>query len=382
MCSGQQHCTECFCTILKHFYGDAIWKCGRPGCSFFRTGFMTKARRDRHMQAHSRPYKCDQEGCTFVQLGFPTQSHLRIHHQQYHSQKAVKPRARKYKKTKRQELKLILMDAIKEDDLQTVRDIWDRAKSFRTVLLLTAIQEKSSQSIIDFLIERMDLERIPRARKERDIFNILQAATETFNVSVFKAINLQDLAWSYGGEQIMIKISQQVAIRRNADLVAQIAPQIPPVFTGFIEVLIPYKPNEEAEANALECLKRIRHTSVYKNNITDHLRALGARCCSIPIAQLLIEDGAVVNERRSTAHSALYAASRSSDEYAAAFMKFLLDSGANPDDYHKKQPISSRPAARTIHRWLGMTWEEVASKYLEANSKSGGARSAQEDTDG
>ncbi|KAE9583425.1 hypothetical protein CGMCC3_g430 [Colletotrichum fructicola] len=62
LCVGKRHRSDCLCTILKGIYGERIWKCARPGCTFFRIGFQTKARRDRHMQAHNRPFKCDQEG--------------------------------------------------------------------------------------------------------------------------------------------------------------------------------------------------------------------------------------------------------------------------------------------------------------------------------
>lgn len=320
------------------------------------------------MQGHSRPFKCDQEKCTFAQLGFPTQSHLRIHNQQCHSPKTIKHRARKYQ-TKKQELKLILIDAVMEDDLQMLRDIWDTAKSFRTALLLTAIRERSSQAIIDFLVERINFEQMSRRRRVRALSDVLQTATQTRNIGIFKAFGIQPLLCSYGGEKKMIKIIQQVASTRNADLVEEVAHHIPPMlFLRFVEILIPYRPSEEAETYAIECLERIRYMPAYRRQLNDYFRYLGARCCSIPIAQFLLEDGADVNSKEvgNAPHSALFAASRSADRYAAEFMKFLLDHGADIEEVHHRKPLSSRPGAKTIQQWLGITWEELVARYQRA----------------
>ncbi|KAL2680381.1 hypothetical protein Neosp_007979 [[Neocosmospora] mangrovei] len=77
------------------------------------------------------------------------------------SQKLAKTGSQRRKISKRQELKLILIDAVKEDDLETLQDMWDEAKAFRSKLLLTAIQEQSSHEMLAYLIEQSPYGKMP-----------------------------------------------------------------------------------------------------------------------------------------------------------------------------------------------------------------------------
>ncbi|KAK6225176.1 putative SOM1 protein [Colletotrichum tabaci] len=334
------------------------------------------------MKSHSRPFKCDQEGCSFAQLGFSTQAHLRTHHAQYHGQKFEKPRALKYRKSKRQELKVILIDAIREGDVQTVRDMWDLAKPFRTTLLLAAVQERSSGPMLDMLIERAPyaadnvMTQKSLSRKHAyDLYCILKAAIATDNATIVGAFGIQQLLSSrliqdrkkgdiFLGQVWMSNIINMAATRRNPHVVGIIAPQIPNIDFGlFMARIFPTKPDEEAEMATIQCIHRFRHLRAYKESVLDILKLLGFRCCSIPIAKLLLEDGAYPDGTHNTGYTALFAAAANTDRNSAEFIKFLLEQGAEISFTWKGQGLSDRPAARTFQKWLGLSLDDLINMY-------------------
>ncbi|KAK1958787.1 hypothetical protein LY78DRAFT_685848 [Colletotrichum sublineola] len=266
---------------------------------------------------------------------------------------------------------MILVDTVKEDDLQIIRDMWDIAKPFRAALLLTAVKEKSSDAMLDFLIEHVQFPDPVGGRRNGVLFDIFKAAIGAGDTSIFNSYSIQKLLSSYQGEERMMQVIQKAGAGRKADMVEVVAPQIPPpLFGAFVESIIPYKANEEAEADAVDCLQRIRHMHFYKMRVNGHLKALGARCCSVRIAQLLVKDGAIaIRSPFAVGHSALSAATKHTDQSAAEFIKFMLDNGARVDEVYNGIDISTRPAAKSIQRWLGVTWEMLVEKYRKKSTE-------------
>jgi len=70
---------------IRDLYGHWGYKCPKPWCHFFVSGFATPVKRDRHLSEHDRPFRCDVHGCYGQQIGFPTEPDLDKHNTRLHS---------------------------------------------------------------------------------------------------------------------------------------------------------------------------------------------------------------------------------------------------------------------------------------------------------
>lgn len=79
ICISDHQANSCSCDALEANYGSRLYKCTRLVCEYARTGFSTKAQRDRHTQSHERSFKCGFPRCQFATIGFFTQNQLKQH---------------------------------------------------------------------------------------------------------------------------------------------------------------------------------------------------------------------------------------------------------------------------------------------------------------
>ncbi|KAI1658130.1 WD40 repeat-like protein [Daldinia decipiens] len=71
--------------ILMNLYGSiVIYKCSKPWCDYFTTGFESIEERERHYDRHDRPFRCTFGECPGYALGFDTQQKLSQHVEAYH----------------------------------------------------------------------------------------------------------------------------------------------------------------------------------------------------------------------------------------------------------------------------------------------------------
>jgi hypothetical protein len=93
---------------------------------------------------------------------------------------------------------------------------------------------------------------------------------------------------------------------------------------------------------------------------------------SVMLATYLLEQGADVNHRPSDTHrTALQRAAKYSSAEGAEMIRFLLLNGADPEadqqdtkshngtTARQGKKIRDEEGAKGIHRWLGMTWDEL-----------------------
>ncbi|KAH6624506.1 hypothetical protein B0J18DRAFT_456785 [Chaetomium sp. MPI-SDFR-AT-0129] len=71
---------------ISHLYGRVAYKCSKPWCYFFQTGFETASARDHHVRQHERPFRCGSDGCPSSQIGFAKESELSRHTERVHSE--------------------------------------------------------------------------------------------------------------------------------------------------------------------------------------------------------------------------------------------------------------------------------------------------------
>lgn len=73
-------------TALVNMYGTLAFKCPKPRCNFFATGFETKIERNKHSDRYDLPVRCPNEGCFAFRLGFESQSRINQHMKNHHSE--------------------------------------------------------------------------------------------------------------------------------------------------------------------------------------------------------------------------------------------------------------------------------------------------------
>ena len=292
---------------------------------------------------------------------------MKAHFIHLHSQAIAKVGDRPNNKSKKGQLKVMLLDAVREDDLQTIKDMRKEVGPFTFQLLSTAIQERCSEELVYYLVGCLPFRPDGSIKCAPRLARVLSAAIEQENCAVFRAINIQELATSFKNERKMVEIIGAAATKRCPDLVEVIWPQIPPqMYPDFLARLIPWRPNEIAEISALECLHRLKAHPRLQRCSNMALRELGGRCCSIPLASFLLENGASAGGPTDTGHAPIFAASGHDTMQAAEFMRFLLQRGASHETTYLKKKLEDRPGPKNIHKWLGVTWDELVYKVVSS----------------
>ncbi|RYP66506.1 hypothetical protein DL770_008790 [Monosporascus sp. CRB-9-2] len=80
----EEGASETHYSILT-LYGLIRYKCHKPWCQSFYSGFERRQDRDNHLLEHDRPFRCCVEGCYGNEIGFPSESDLSRHTEKLHS---------------------------------------------------------------------------------------------------------------------------------------------------------------------------------------------------------------------------------------------------------------------------------------------------------
>ena len=374
LCRTQNHKNDCCCIKLRQEYGPWLFKCDRPSCGFFRAGFESRKDRDRHVNSHSRPFKCDIADCDFADLGFATKSSLNAHKKRFHSQ-ISRPSDCVVRIDNKPELKLILVDAVRANDLDCIRELWSEVPRFLRKLLRTSIRCSSSEMLELLLKISPDVNQIDRylvnyavrCNKPKLLDILLEHGCWLFDMNSHYTKSDLHYAISYRSPE-MIKSLRAYGARDCAD--------------GF-ERLIPNSKDLQGEQMAVQCFILLKELITDRDHKETCFRRNAERAFSIPIARILISKGATIDGKYHGLFTPLYAAAGHESLKAAEFMKFLLESGADPDPkIPRKPPISERPAPRNISQWFGVEWDDFVQSFsLRRRTLSEDPRSPEPDND-
>ncbi|KIX07723.1 uncharacterized protein Z518_02377 [Rhinocladiella mackenziei CBS 650.93] len=69
---------------LDHLYGECRYKCPKLGCLRFYNGFRNAGERQKHVDAHDRPYRCDVPECQGQAFGLTSSQALEKHTKTFH----------------------------------------------------------------------------------------------------------------------------------------------------------------------------------------------------------------------------------------------------------------------------------------------------------
>ena len=159
ICPTKHHHAACHCSVLKSFYGPRLFKCDRPGCGYYQTGFETDAERDSHVLSHDRPFKCTFLDCDFAEIGFRSNIQLQQHLLKCHSSQ-IKSGALSTDDVKNrgsEDLDALLHDAVKAGEVQYVRDVCEQTVLLPDVLekLLCTAASSSTVSMVKVLLSQV-----------------------------------------------------------------------------------------------------------------------------------------------------------------------------------------------------------------------------------
>ena len=110
------------------------------------------------MRVHDRPYRCDRPNCDFSGMGFGSQARLNVH-LRYHEKQEKKLVAYLANIDSNEAVELILLDAVKADDVDLVRDFIADVLRFSRKLLRKVVFS-SSREMLEVLLEACNSEQI------------------------------------------------------------------------------------------------------------------------------------------------------------------------------------------------------------------------------
>ena len=354
---------------MQRRYGSRLFKCNRFGCPSFRTGFESKPERDRHLRVHDRPYKCDRPNCDFADMGFASQARLNFH-LHYHEKQAKKPVAH-LADIDKNDVELIILDAVKADDVDLVRDFIADVPRFSRRLIKASVS--SSCEMLDVFLNACNSELINEQFIES---NLLDYAIEIDNLEATRMLLNRGASFSYWEEPSSKSRSISKAIQNYSPEMIKILlgdgyPQEMIAntvwFSSHLTWDLFHKLERSKEARLIQCLSLLPD-SEEKKRVFQYLFEFNAhRYCSVDIAEFLLGNGVDIEYRRSSGNTALFYASKRKDQRAAELMKFLLESGADPlgPVTPKSKPIADQPGPRNISKWLGISWEQLVEESRE-----------------
>lgn len=389
LCRSQVHQENCSCLALRRIYGTRLFKCERPGCTYFLTGFPTRRERDRHSAAHNRSFKCPIQTCHFAEVGFVTQSNLSTHLIKIHGQEPqpipelgapvnggndARPTTQEGTSISShtppdanvgEQVERLLIEAVKSNNFEYINEYWSLVTSKMNVLLRAAIQYSSMDMLELLLDECSDLRAV-------DKYMLNHASKLDKVAAARKLIERGAQIWDLNTEDRHSDLHHAIS-NCSPDMIALLLENGSRDVADGFEKLIPGQKNDAAEDKAIRCFDLLdkEHLVTSRRHIQACFKINAEKCFSIRIATCLLKLGAQVNES-----NALYTASINTGEKAARFMEFLLKVGAKPPVAGKRSlPIAERPGPRVISQWLGMTWHELLERYsgvsMDTNDYSG-----------
>ena len=302
-------------------------------------------------------------------MGFGSQARLNVH-LQHHEKQWKNPMAHMAHladSDDNKDVELILLDAVKQDDLDLVRDFIADVPRFSGNMVSQAVVSSSGE-MLELLLETCNSKQIKES-------NVMVRAVKADNLEATRMLLNR-------GDSIVYTFDWQVCMNlamdnRSPNMIRLLLSYKsgPEISNLEIVDLIPQKPDISEEARVVQCLGLLRDWTKmgYTFNYDRCFIQNAERCCSIAIAEFLLQHGVHVNtfgrDRRS--RTALYCASGSKSQRCAEFMKFLLESGADPIiTPRNRRPIADKPGPRNISKWFGISWEQLVEESHKKHAAS------------
>ena len=360
LCRSSKHEEHCKCASIKKTYGSKPFKCGHFGCLASRIGFESAEGRDIHLATHERPYRCDWSDCEFGHIGFASQARLDAHLKLHRTDDTASQTSKTSRDTgvARSGMREILLDAVEADNNDVIRAFASEVPWFADILLNQAVKTASPETL-NLLLTICGRELVSQKT------NILKTAIVSDNLDAARILvneYFHEHTIIYGDTYLilairfglpdMVKLLSHYLPKRREDF------NLP--WSGNL-LLKEYSP--EYEAMVIQCLDLLKTWAKTTGNFFPvYFRDNSMTTLSLTIARYLLQNGVDIDTTENLrSATALYLASKDKSLRAAELMKFLLESGAYPQQRSngKRGPISKRPGPANISKWFGITWEQL-----------------------
>ncbi|KIA75967.1 hypothetical protein HK57_00235 [Aspergillus ustus] len=380
MCQSKQHRPQCHCKDIYLNFGTRPLKCGFLNCSSHRDGFESTAGRKQHEASHSRLWKCDVSGCEYERTGF-----LSEEMKDQHLRKAHKTPA-----------KQLPVNGMSKDEVNAL--IFDLAKRDE----VAAIQQLLPLGSLDNQNLALDLARVLAEVQSRGMANLLAPRLKGFVGwrEVFllagQAKRVDVLEWLITGllerndvvpcadAVIGCLYSDSSALHRLCDTYIKASTSManPPYLRVFLLVdairATGGRPErEDFLISTWEHLLSLEDGKIFDNKfsrktaLTRSLGYVAETTCSIRLAQFLLKHGADIDGENTGPGGMtppLHQAARTPSAQNAAFIKFLLFAGANPEKESRSRTspkVRDNICAQELPRWLGVSWDGLVAQAAQ-----------------
>lgn len=379
---------NCHCSIIRMKYGGRPFKCRFLQCSFRHDGFAAKAERNLHERNHDRPWKCSVPTCEYVNGGFLSRKMRDEHLDRYH-QEIASNRSPFVTQPHKDEIEPLLFDLVAANEVEAVEallpsivtlsddiqsKLWELAAAQNSVPMLQVMP--SATNLLVLYKTRIIIPAIENDAKEAFTylirFGLKDGDLLLFDSFIMKTIlkhGSTDIFEIYNSTPFREPILRKPAsylIRGSRYWVGIDTFKLTAGNPNRDQLLLQFWKTH----GVLEALD--------KTSLGATLVNLTKSTCSVRIAERLIEVGANVDHRRSSKYlTPLHHAARNTSQAAAELMEFLLQHGADPDAFQDTETIvriRDEKGAKTISKWLGVSWDELVRRtrgYREHNGESG-----------
>ena len=360
-CPSRGHLENSLQLNLVQRYGPQIFRCDRPACNFYRIGFASQTERKAHIKSHDRVLRCSFSDCDLAHICFSSQSLLDQHLSETHRNRDSVPTKTSLNEPYHpQDLQSIFLDAIEAEELICARKLLERipdpplSKAMKNAIHASSVPAVRLLLEFGYAISTHDGNLLLVINsKEVEILRVfLEHGANRHNFLTNKYFRPVDHTFAVKSPE-----SMKLLIDYGADIKLQ-ACNLRAMY-GWNEL------GPEEELMAIQCIQILLEHTASKSAQSELLLAISVGCQSIDIARYLLENGAdinYINTRREliSQSTAMYFAARRVSQRSAEFLKFLLQSGADPNIKCRLGKLAGeRPGARNISKYLGMTWDEL-----------------------
>lgn len=382
LCHSSCHQQNCPCDSIELNFGKRPFKCGFLNCSFQQHGFESKAQRAQHENGHTRAWKCSFSGCEYEKIGFLSSSMRDQHLEKAHRGKAS-PGKLPESASGQNELQALVLDLVRDDEVDMVERLLPRVENDVGFYdrLGRVVGELGSVPMAQMI---WNWQMIWNSKKKLNVVPFYGGAIKTVNVELLK--------WLISSghtprREDVVQWRRYTYRNYTSHIAAFLETDSQEMWRLCEQYVAAVLANEKDAQNRLTmsglCLsEKVIHAtgrigkreeallslweSVVGNNklkvdrLSSSLGIVAKTTCSIPLGRALLEYGANVDGQNHDHNVApLQYAARKSSAANAEFMKFLLSEGADPEKLSRSRKPSDEIGAKEIHRWLGITWNEL-----------------------
>lgn len=392
LCPKDNHIANCNCPKLKRLYGDRLFRCKYHICQPQQISFQTKSAREAHCAVHDRAYKCTYPSCDFSTLGFSSSSDRMRHISNCHPDAPLKS-IQMIKNPDDDELVPLLSDMIAMGMITEVEALYPRFKKLDVNLQRSLIHEAAFSGtlrIFQYLFNRCE-------RKYHTLGPFPLSFLVECILGSIKGENIDTLKWLIH-EHLAPKFSQfgdlralytfmQTCVNAESTEVFEVWKMDFKSYQRdgghaitFAITTVKDPAKQERLATVLSEQATLGHLTT--SDLDYSLKLVASSTCSVPIAKVLLEYGAVVDFRTSKSRkdtsgkTPLMLAAAKRTREGAEMMKFLILAGADPNAlYQHKRNLEPTTAgmergAQNVSKWLGMTWDELVQWAVDQRSRS------------